>query len=56
MYFWETVEYPMCAVNEWQCDNEECIPEAKHCDLVNDCSDGSDEGTGCGNVFLEYSD
>lgn len=35
-----------CAVNEWKCDNGECISENSRCDgLVEECTDKSDESS-----------
>ena len=36
-----------CLVNEFRCNNGECIPAEKRCDLLIDCKDESDEGTVC---------
>jgi len=32
-----------CPLNEWQCNNSQCIPRRWHCDGSFDCSDRSDE-------------
>lgn len=36
-----------CGVNEWRCDNNQCINVEFVCDGTNDCTDNSDEGTIC---------
>ena len=35
-----------CKPDEFQCDNQRCIPNSYKCDSDDDCGDGSDE-TGC---------
>lgn len=32
-----------CGADEFKCDGQICLPNAKKCDRVNDCRDGSDE-------------
>ena len=34
---------PNCTSTEFQCDNGECIPDERRCDLLNHCQDGTDE-------------
>lgn len=36
-----------CGVNDWQCDNLECINYEFLCDGTKDCTDNSDEGPAC---------
>lgn len=36
-----------CGVDEWQCDNDQCINVEFVCDGTNDCTDNSDEGRIC---------
>ncbi|XP_071950772.1 uncharacterized protein [Antedon mediterranea] len=37
------VKNASCNINEFQCDNQECIHEVYKCDGYNDCVDGTDE-------------
>jgi len=37
--------YETCAPDQFQCDNNVCIPRQWVCDHDNDCGDGSDEDT-----------
>lgn len=40
--------YSDCALNEFTCENGQCIPKAKKCDtIIADCIDQSDEGAIC---------
>ncbi|XP_070548271.1 low-density lipoprotein receptor-like [Ptychodera flava] len=36
-------QWENCDSEEYQCDNDECIPSSYKCDGVNDCEDNSDE-------------
>jgi len=36
-----------CAVDEYKCDNNDCIPLGKFCDTMIDCVDESDEYSNC---------
>ena len=38
----------------FQCDNRQCIPKERYCDNVTDCSDNSDEISGCGKCMHIY--
>ena len=35
--------YVNCTDSQWRCDNGACIDIDKHCNLLDDCGDGSDE-------------
>ena len=35
--------WPVCQTKEFQCDSGQCIDLEDRCDLIKDCSDGSDE-------------
>lgn len=37
----------VCGVNEWRCDNNQCINVEFFCDGTDDCTDNSDEGEIC---------
>ena len=39
----------MCGLSEFQCGNDNCIPESYICDDENDCLDNTDE-RGCSNM------
>ena len=39
---WECV-LRECGEGEWTCDNKQCIPANQRCDLLPQCTDGSDE-------------
>ncbi|XP_070548242.1 tolloid-like protein 2 isoform X2 [Ptychodera flava] len=41
--FYSGDQWENCASDEYQCDNDECIPSSYKCDGVNDCEDTSDE-------------
>ncbi|XP_070548243.1 uncharacterized protein [Ptychodera flava] len=41
--FYSGDQWENCASDEYQCDNDECIPSIYKCDGVNDCEDNSDE-------------
>lgn len=43
--------FPNCTTEEWQCENRQCIRSNQHCDLIQDCIDGSDERN-CGKIVL----
>ena len=45
-YQWTSLYLVECRVNEWTCDNDECIAVDRRCDGRDDCRDGSDED-GC---------
>lgn len=36
-------EAPQCQVDEFRCEDGQCIQKKYHCDLIKDCLDGSDE-------------
>lgn len=36
-----------CALDQFMCDNKECVEKGDKCDGVKQCSDGSDEGEIC---------
>lgn len=36
-------EWPTCKEDEWQCENKQCIPIERRCDVREDCTDKSDE-------------
>eukprot|EP01083_Nonionella_stella_P217639 781239_1 len=38
-----TTANPQCATDEFQCNNNQCIPNYLVCNSINDCSDNSDE-------------
>ena len=46
-FFYFTIKIPTdfgtCKVNEYRCDNGECIPLDKKCDGFSHCLDNSDE-------------
>ncbi|GFS09928.1 low-density lipoprotein receptor-related protein [Elysia marginata] len=42
-----------CPLDQFRCDNGECIPGMKACDYLEDCSDGSDEHQ-CRLEIIEY--
>lgn len=37
----------ICKISEWKCPNGTCIPLSKYCNGIPDCSDKSDEPSGC---------
>ena len=44
----------MCDLSEFQCGNDNCIPESYICDGDNDCLDNTDE-RGCSNMVDEFT-
>ena len=51
IYF--TVKSELCKINEFQCDDETCVPREMKCNGENDCPDSSDESFGnCGKFFV----
>ncbi|XP_076366156.1 uncharacterized protein LOC143255028 [Tachypleus tridentatus] len=43
-----------CRLADYRCDNGDCITHNRFCDGTDDCTDGSDEPTGCTNCNRTY--